>query len=397
VPKKVVLAYSGGLDTSIIIPWLKETYACDVIAMIGDVGQQEDLKAAKKKALATGASSATIEDLREEFLKEYVWPTLRAGAVYEHKYLLGTSMARPVLAKRQAEIALETGADAVAHGCTGKGNDQVRFELAYKAIAPKVKIIAPWREWTINSREDAIVYANAHKIPVEQTKANIYSRDRNIWHLSHEGGVLEDPANEPEESMWQWIASPEKAPNKPAIVEIGFDAGTPVSVNGKKRSAVDLLDQLNEIAAEHGVGRIDLVENRLVGIKSRGAYETPGGTLLVTAHRELETLCLDRETAHYSETLSLRYAELVYYGLWFTPQREALDAYFTEAQKRVTGTVGLKLYKGNVSVTKRVSPYSLYRKGLASFAMTGYNPKDAEGFINLFALPVTVPEEAKVK
>ncbi len=397
MPKKVVLAYSGGLDTSIIIPWLKETYGCEVIAMIGDVGQQEDLKAAKKKALATGASSATIEDLREEFLTEYVWPTLRAGAVYEHKYLLGTSMARPVLAKRQAEIALETGADAVAHGCTGKGNDQVRFELAYKAIAPKVKIIAPWREWTINSREDAIAYANAHKIPVEQTKANIYSRDRNIWHLSHEGGVLEDPANEPDEAMWQWITSPEKAPNKPAVVEIGFDAGTPVSVNGKKRSAMALLDELNEIAAEHGVGRIDLVENRLVGIKSRGAYETPGGTLLVTAHRELETLCLDRETAHYSETLSLRYAELVYYGTWFTPQREALDAYFTEAQKRVTGTVGLKLYKGNVSVTKRVSPYSLYRKGLASFAMTGYNPKDAEGFINLFALPVTIPEEAKVK
>jgi argininosuccinate synthase len=398
VPKKVVLAYSGGLDTSIIIPWLKETYdGCEVIAMIGDVGQQEDLKAAKKKALATGAASATIEDLREEFLTEYVWPTLLAGAVYEHKYLLGTSMARPVLAKRQAEIALEKGADAVAHGCTGKGNDQVRFELAYKAIAPKVKIIAPWREWTINSREDAIAYASAHKIPVEQTKANIYSRDRNIWHLSHEGGVLEDPANEPDEAMWQWVASPEKAPNKPAVVEIGFEGGTPVSVNGKKRSAVALLDQLNEIAAEHGVGRIDLVENRLVGIKSRGAYETPGGTLLVLAHRELETLCLDRETAHYSETLSLRYAELVYYGAWFTPQREALDAYFTEAQKRVTGTVGLKLYKGNVTVTKRVSPYSLYRKGLASFAMTGYNPKDAEGFINLFALPITIPEEAKVK
>ena len=397
MPKKVVLAYSGGLDTSIIIPWLKETYGCEVIAMVGDVGQQEDLKAAKRKALATGASSATIEDLREEFLVNYVWPTLRAGAVYEHKYLLGTSMARPVLAKRQAEIALQTGADAVSHGCTGKGNDQVRFELAYKAIAPKVKIIAPWREWTINSREDAIAYAKAHNIPIEQTKANIYSRDRNIWHLSHEGGVLEDPANEPEEAMWQWIASPEKAPNKPAEVEIGFDAGTPVSIDGKKRSAVALLDELNEIAAAHGVGRIDLVENRLVGIKSRGAYETPGGTLLVTAHRELETLCLDRETAHYSEILSLRYAELVYYGTWFTPQREALDAYFTAAQQRVTGTVGLKLYKGNVTVTKRTSRYSLYRKGLASFAMTGYNPKDAEGFINLFALPVTIPEEAKVR
>ncbi|HVA95135.1 MAG TPA: argininosuccinate synthase [Candidatus Dormibacteraeota bacterium] len=397
MPKKVVLAYSGGLDTSIIIPWLKETYGCEVIAMVGDVGQQEDLKAAKRKALATGASSATIEDLREEFLTEYIWPTLRAGAVYEHKYLLGTSMARPVIAKRQAEIALETGADAVAHGCTGKGNDQVRFELAYKAIAPKVKIIAPWREWAINSREDAIAYAKAHNIPIEQTKANIYSRDRNIWHLSHEGGVLEDPANEPDEAMWQWIVSPEKAPNKPAEVEIGFQGGTPVSINGKKRSAIVLLDELNKLAAAHGVGRIDLVENRLVGIKSRGAYETPGGTLLVAAHRELETLCLDRETAHYSETLSLRYAELVYYGLWFTPQREALDAYFTEAQKRVTGTVGLKLYKGNVTITGRVSPYSLYRKGLASFAMTGYNPKDAEGFINLFALPVTIPEEAKVK
>jgi argininosuccinate synthase len=397
VPKKVVLAYSGGLDTSIIIPWLKETYGCEVIAMVGDVGQQEDLEAAKRKALATGASSATIEDLREEFLTDYVWPTLRAGAVYEHKYLLGTSMARPVLAKRQAEIALETGADAVSHGCTGKGNDQVRFELAYKAIAPGVKIIAPWREWTINSREDAIAYARAHNIPIEQTKANIYSRDRNIWHLSHEGGVLEDPASEPDEAMWQWIASPEKAPEKAAQVEIGFDAGTPVSVNGKKLPAIALLDELNAIAAVHGVGRIDLVENRLVGIKSRGAYETPGGTLLVTAHRELETLCLDRETAHYSEMLSLRYAELVYYGTWFTPQREALDAYFTAAQQRVTGTVGLKLYKGNVTVTKRTSPYSLYRKGLASFAMTGYNPKDAEGFINLFALPVTIPEEAKVR
>ena len=397
MPKKVVLAYSGGLDTSIIIPWLKETYGCEVIAMVGDVGQQEDLKAAKRKALATGASSATIEDLREEFLTEYIWPTLRAGAVYEHKYLLGTSMARPVIAKRQAEIALETGADAVAHGCTGKGNDQVRFELAYKAIAPGVKIISPWREWSINSREDAIAYANAHKIPVEQTKANIYSRDRNIWHLSHEGGVLEDPANEPDEAMWQWIVSPEKAPNKPTEVEIGFDAGTPVSVNGKKRSAIALLDELNKIAAANGVGRIDLVENRLVGIKSRGAYETPGGTLLVTAHRELETLCLDRETAHYSEMLSLRYAELVYYGVWFSPQREALDAYFSEAQKRVTGTVGLKLYKGNVTVTRRTSPYSLYRKGLASFAMTGYNPKDAEGFINLFALPVTIPKESRVK
>jgi len=391
VPKKVVLAYSGGLDTSIIIPWLKENYSCDVIAMIGDVGQQEDLEAAKRKALATGASSATIEDLREEFLTGYVWPTLRAGAVYEHKYLLGTSMARPVLAKRQAEIALKVGADAVAHGCTGKGNDQVRFELAYKAIAPGIKIIAPWREWTIHSREDAIAYARAHNIPIEQTKANIYSRDRNIWHLSHEGGALEDPANAPEEAMWQWIVSPEHAPVTPEEVTIGFEAGNPVSVNGKKHGAVVLVEELNRVAATHGVGRIDLVENRLVGIKSRGAYETPGGTLLVTAHRELEALCLDRETAHYSQILSQRYAELVYYGLWFTPLREALDAYFASVQRRVTGTVGLKLYKGNVSVMARSSPRSLYRTGLASFAMTGYNPKDAEGFINLFALPVTIP------
>ena len=391
MPKKVVLAYSGGLDTSIIIPWLKENYSCDVIAMIGDVGQQEDLEAAKRKALATGASSATIEDLREEFLTGYVWPTLRAGAVYEHKYLLGTSMARPVLAKRQAEIALKVGADAVAHGCTGKGNDQVRFELAYKAIAPGIKIIAPWREWTIHSREDAIAYARAHNIPIEQTKANIYSRDRNIWHLSHEGGALEDPANSPEEAMWQWIVSPEHAPVTPEEVTIGFEAGNPVSVNGKKHGAVVLVEELNRVAATHGVGRIDLVENRLVGIKSRGAYETPGGTLLVTAHRELEALCLDRETAHYSQILSQRYAELVYYGLWFTPLREALDAYFASVQRRVTGTVGLKLYKGNVSVTARSSPRSLYRTGLASFAMTGYNPKDAEGFINLFALPVTIP------
>src|SRR5271156_3702371 len=398
LPKKIVLAYSGGLDTSIIIPWLKETYpGCEVIAMIGDLGQQEDLEAARKKALATGASSAYVEDLREEFITGYIWPTLRAGAVYEHKYLLGTSFARPLLAQRQVQLAKELGADAVAHGCTGKGNDQVRFELAAKALAPELQIIAPWREWNIVSREEAIAYAQAHNIPVEQTKKNIYSRDRNIWHLSHEGGVLEDPANAPDEAMWQWTVSPERAPDTPAEVEIGFEAGNPVSVNGKRLAAVPLLDELNSIAAAQGVGRIDLVENRLVGIKSRGAYETPGGTLLVTAHRELETLCLDRETAHYSETLSLRYAELVYYGTWFTPQREALDAYFTEAQKRVTGTVGLKLYKGNVSVTKRVSPYSLYRKGLASFAMTGYNPKDAEGFINLFALPVTIPEEAKVK
>jgi len=392
VPQKVVLAYSGGLDTSIIIPWLKETYGCEVIAMIGDVGQQEDLEAARCKALATGASAASVEDLREEFITGYIWPTLRAGAVYEHKYLLGTSFARPVLAKRQAELALKLGADAVAHGCTGKGNDQVRFELTYKALAPGLKIIAPWREWKIASREDAITYARAHKIPIEQTIANIYSRDRNIWHLSHEGGHLEDPANAPEEAMWQWVVPPERAPDAGVEVEIGFEAGTPVAVNGERLAAVALLEKLNAIAAAHGVGRIDLVENRLVGIKSRGAYETPGGTLLVTAHRELESLCLDRETSHFQQQLALRYAELVYYGLWFTPLREALDAFFSATQRRVTGAIGLKLYKGNVSVTKRCSPQSLYRTDLASFTMTRYNPKDAEGFINLFALPVTVPQ-----
>ena len=397
MPKRVVLAYSGGLDTSIIIPWLKENYGgCEVIAMIGDLGQQEDLEAARKKALATGASAAYIEDLREEFVTGYIWPTLRAGAVYEHKYLLGTSFARPLLAKRQVEIARKVGADALAHGCTGKGNDQVRFELAAKALAPDLKIIAPWREWNIVSREQAIDYARAHNVPVEQTTKNIYSRDRNIWHLSHEGGVLEDPANAPEESMWQWIVSPAKAPDRSTTVEIGFESGTPVSVNGKNLAPLALIEQLNEIAAADGVGRMELVENRLVGIKSRGAYETPGGTLLVTAHRELESLSLDRETAHYQQILSLRYAEMVYYGMWFTPLREALDAFFTKSQQRVTGSVGLTLFKGNVSVASRRSPFSLYRTNLASFTMTGYNPKDAEGFINLFALPITVPLENEV-
>jgi argininosuccinate synthase len=396
--KKVVLAYSGGLDTSIIIPWLKENYGgCEVIAMIGDLGQKEDLEAAKKKALATGASSAHIEDLREEFITEYVWPTLRAGAVYEHKYLLGTSFARPILAKRQVELAHKMGADALAHGCTGKGNDQVRFELAAKALGPELTIIAPWREWNIVSREEAIAYAQAHNVPVEQSKKNIYSRDRNVWHLSHEGGVLEDPANAPDEAMWQWIVAPESAPDKPTTVEIGFEEGIPVSVNGKKLKPLALIEELNEIAAANGVGRMELVENRLVGIKSRGAYETPGGTLLVLAHRELESLALDRETAHYQQILSLRYAEMVYYGMWFTPLREALDGFFASSQKRVTGSVGLTLRRGNVTVASRKSPYSLYRAGLASFAMTGYNPKDAEGFINLFALPITVPLEAQVK
>jgi argininosuccinate synthase len=397
VAKKVVLAYSGGLDTSIIIPWLKENYGgCEVIAMVGDLGQQEDLEAARKKALATGASAAYVEDLREEFITGYIWPTLRAGAVYEHKYLLGTSFARPLLAQRQVQLAKKLGADSVAHGCTGKGNDQVRFELAAKALGPELKIIAPWREWKINSREDAIEYAKTHNIPIEQTTKNIYSRDRNIWHLSHEGGVLEDPANAPDEAMWQWVVEPSKAPAAGTTVTIGFEGGTPVSVNGEKLAPVDLVNKLNEIGAAHGIGRMDIVENRLVGIKSRGAYETPGGTLLVTAHRELESLALDRETVHYQQLLALKYAEMVYYGMWFTPLRESLDAFFTQAQKRVTGTVTLSLKQGVVSTASRTSPYSLYRTGLASFSMTGYNPKDAEGFINLFALPITVPQEAAV-
>jgi argininosuccinate synthase len=389
--KKTVLAYSGGLDTSIIIPWLRENYGCEIVAMIADVGQQEDLEAARRKALATGASAAFVEDVREEFITGYIWPTLRAGAVYEHKYLLGTSFARPVIAKRQVEIARRVGADALAHGCTGKGNDQVRFELTFKALAPDLRIISPWREWDIQSREDALDYARAHNVPVEQSLKNIYSRDRNIWHLSHEGGVLEDPRNEPEEAMWQWVVSPSRAPETPAEVEIGFEAGTPVSVDGTPLGGAALIEKLNALAAAHGVGRVDIVENRLVGMKSRGAYETPGGTLLVTAHRELESLCLDRETSHFAQSLSLRYAEMVYYGLWFTELRESLDAFFSRAQQRVTGSVRLKLYKGNVSVVGRESSFSLYRKDLASFTMGGYNPKDAEGFINLFALPVTIP------
>lgn len=394
-PKKVVLAYSGGLDTSIIIPWLKENYGCEVIAVIGDVGQQEDLEAAKRKALATGASTAVIEDLREEFVRDFIWPTLRAGAVYEHTYLLGTSMARPIIAKRQAEIALKLGADGLSHGCTGKGNDQVRFELAYKAIAPDLQIIAPWREWDIDSREDAIAYAQKHNVQIEQSKKNIYSRDRNIWHLSHEGAELEDPANAPSEAMWQWVVSPENAPDKAEEVAIGFESGTPVSVTSQKLGPVDLLNKLNEIAARNGVGRTDLVENRLVGMKSRGAYETPGGTLLVKAHQELERLTVDRETAHFQQALSDRYAELVYNGVWFSTLRESLDGFFNVAQKYVTGTIGLKLWKSTLTVTSRTSPFSLYRADLASFTMGRYNPKDAEGFINLFALPITVRTRGK--
>ena len=388
MPKKVVLAYSGGLDTSIIIPWLKENYDYDVIAMVGDVGQGDDIEAVVKKAYDTGASKVIVEDLREEFLTDYVFPALKAGAVYEHKYLLGTSLARPVIAKRQVEVALREGAESVAHGCTGKGNDQVRFEMAYQALAPELKVIAPWREWTLKSREDCLDYAEAHGIPVAQSREKIHSRDRNLWHVSHEGGELEDSGNAPYPSTWQMTKSPQEAPDREENVEIGFEHGIPVSVNGLKMDPVSLVELLNEIGGRNAIGRIDLVENRFVGIKSRGCYETPGGTLLLTAHRELEALCLDRDLAHYKQQVGLKYAELVYFGLWFTPLREALDAFVAATQKNLTGTVSLSLYKGNISVANRKSEYSLYRTDLSSFTMgEGYDQKDAAGFIRILGLP----------
>ena len=389
--EKVVLAYSGGLDTSIIIPWLKENYACEVIAMIGDVGQGDDLDAVTEKARRTGASLVVVEDLRREFVTDYIFPTLRAGAVYEHKYLLGTSMARPVLAKAQVEVARRFGAAAVAHGCTGKGNDQVRFELTYQALAPELRVIAPWREWKILSREDALDYAQRHNIPVAASRASIHSRDRNLWHLSHEGGELEDPANAPLDSTWQLTRSPRQAPDREETVEIAFEEGRPVGVNGQRLDPVALVEILNEIGGRNAVGRVDLVENRFVGIKSRGCYETPGGTLLVTAHRELEALCLDRDLLHFKQHVALRYAELVYFGFWFTPLREALDAFVNVTQRNVSGRVALTLYKGNVTVAARQSEDSLYRTDLAAFTMgEGYNPKDAEGFIRLLGLPARV-------
>src|SRR5690349_12945524 len=386
--EKVVLAYSGGLDTSIIIPWLKENHNCEVIAMIADVGQGDDIAAVVEKAKKTGASKVIVEDLREEFLNEYVFPALRAGAVYEHKYLLGTSLARPVIAKHQVEVALRENATALAHGCTGKGNDQVRFEHAYQALAPELKVIAPWREWKLVSREDCIDYAEKKNVPITATKTKIHSRDRNIWHLSHEGGELEDPANAPLDSTWQMTASPQAAPDKEEMVEITFEAGTPVAINGVAMDPVPLLDKLNEIGGRNGVGRVDLVENRFVGIKSRGCYETPGGTLLVTAHQELESLCLDRETLHFKQEVGLKYAELVYFGLWFTPLRESLDAFVDSTQHNVSGSVKLRLYKGNVLVESRTSPNSLYRLDIASFTMgESYDQKDAAGFIRILGLP----------
>lgn len=385
------MAYSGGLDTSVIIPWLKEKYNCEVIAMAGDVGQSEELEGLEKKALQTGASKLYVEDLRKDFVTDFIWPTLKSGAIYEQQYLLGTSMARPILAKRQVEIALKEGADAVAHGCTGKGNDQVRFELAYKALAPHLKVIAPWREWNIRSREDAIDFAHKHHIPITASKEKIYSEDRNLWHLSHEGGILEDPSCEPDESMWQLTVSPEDAPNKPQFIEISFEAGTPVGINGENLDAIELINSANEIGGKHGIGRVDMVENRLVGMKSRGAYETPGGTLLVQAHRELESICLDRETQRIKDILSITYADIVYNGQWFSALREALDQFVIKSQDHVTGTVRLKLFKGRSSVVGRSSPYSLYREDLATFSEgTTYRQQDAEGFINLFGLPAHI-------
>ena len=386
--KKVVLAYSGGLDTSIIIPWLKDNYGAEVIAFAADIGQGSELKGLEEKALKTGASKCIIEDLREEFICEFALPTLRAGAIYERKYLLGTSFARPLIARRQVEIAEQEGADAVAHGCTGKGNDQVRFELTYKALNPKLRIIAPWREWDLKSREDAIDYAQDRKIPITATKTKIYSEDRNLWHLSHEGGILENPWAEPAEDMFVLTVSPEKAPDKPQYVEIEFENGNPIAVDGKKLGAVQVVETLNRVGGAHGVGRVDLVENRLVGMKSRGVYETPGGTLLLVAHRELESLTLDKATLHYKDILAGKYAELVYNGQWFAPLRYAMDAFIDSIQTRVTGTVRLKLYKGNIIIAGRKSPYSLYREDLATFAEDSvYNQKEAEGFINLFGLP----------
>jgi argininosuccinate synthase len=391
--KKVALAYSGGLDTSIIIPWLKEHYGCEIVAVCGDIGQGgEELDGLKEKALKTGASEVYVEDMREEFVTDYLWKLVRSGAVYENKYLLGTSIARPLLAKRQAEVALKTGCDALAHGCTGKGNDQVRFELTYKAIAPHLHVIAPWREWDIVSREDAIEYAAAHKVPIAQSTTKIYSRDRNIWHISHEGGELEDPANAAPEHIWMLSKSPADAPAKPVDVTIGFKNGIPVSLNGQhKLSGVALLEELNKIGGEHGIGRIDLVENRFVGMKSRGCYETPGGTILMAAAKEIEALTLDRTTLHYKQKLALDYAEMVYNGLWFTPLRESLDAFFEKVTEPASGEITMRLYKGNLEPVSRKSPNSLYSLDIASFTMgASYDQKDALGFINLIGLPIKV-------
>jgi argininosuccinate synthase len=394
---KILLAYSGGLDTSIIIPWLLENYNCEVYAMAGEVGIGIDKEFLISKALRCGASKVFVEDISLEFVTDYIFPTLKAHAIYENKYLLGTSFARPVIAKRMVEIAKREGCDAVCHGCTGKGNDQVRFELTVKALAPELKIIAPWRIWDIKSRDEEIDYANARGIPVPVTKQDNYSMDQNLWHLSHEGMDLEDPANEPQyDKILKLMVSPEKAPDQPVYVEIDFEQGIPVRVDRSVTGPVEIIEYLNKVAGENGVGIVDLVENRLVGMKSRGVYETPGGTVLYFAHRELEHLCIDRETLHYKDLIANRFAELVYYGQWFHPLREALSAFVDETQKYVAGTVRLKLYKGNILPAGSTSPYSLYDEGLSTFASDDiYDQKDAGGFINCFGLPVKVIAQMK--
>ena len=398
--KKVVLAYSGGLDTSIIIPWLKENYDdCEVIAVAGDVGQGQELSGLEEKAKKTGASKLYIADLKKEFIEEYIYPTVKAGAKYEGTYLLGTSFARPVIAKRIVEIAKAEGADAIAHGCTGKGNDQVRFELTIKAFAPEMQIIAPWREWSLKSRDEEIDYAQAHQIPLNITRETNYSKDKNIWHLSHEGLDLEDPANEPDyDSILEMGVSPEKAPDTPTYVTLSFEQGKPVALDGKKLDAVSMMETLNRIGGANGIGVIDIVENRLVGMKSRGIYETPGGTILYAAHEALEMLTLDRDTQHYKQLVAAKFAELVYYGQWFTPLREAISAFVDETQKCVTGEVKLKLYKGNIIHSSVTSPYSLYNEDIATFGEDHvYDQKDSHGFINLFGLPITVRALAEQK
>ncbi|MDF3005732.1 MAG: argG [Oscillospiraceae bacterium] len=390
--KKVVLAYSGGLDTSVIIPWLKENYGCEVIAVAADVGQGAELDGLNEKAIKTGASKLYIEDLVDVFCDDFIVPTLKAGAVYEGKYLLGTSFARPIIAKRIVEIAKAEGADAIAHGCTGKGNDQVRFELTIKAFAPDMGIIAPWRTWELKSREDEIAYAEAHNVPLAINRETNYSKDKNIWHLSHEGLDLEDPANEPQyDKILELGVSPEKAPDTPTYVTISFEQGAPVAINGEKMKTAEIIKYLNKIGGENGVGITDLVENRLVGMKSRGVYETPGGSILYFAHEQLESLCLDRETMHYKQQIALKFADLVYNGQWFTPLREALSAFVDSTQKNVTGEVKVKLYKGNIMGAGTTSAYSLYSEEIATFGEdTVYDQMDSKGFINLFGLPLKV-------
>lgn len=390
---KVVLAYSGGLDTSVIVPWLKEHYNCEVICFTADLGQGDELDGLEEKALETGASKLVVRDLREEFITDFIYPTMKAGAIYERDYLLGTSFARPLIAKHMIEIAEEEGAEAVSHGCTGKGNDQVRFEVTVAALNPKLKVIAPWRDdkWTIRSREDALDYAKIKQVPIVHTLKSIYSRDRNLFHISHEGGLLEDPWNAPEAEMFQLTDHPLDAPNEITTIEIEFEEGTPIALNGENISPVALFEALNKLGSINGIGRVDIVENRLVGMKSRGVYETPGGTILYKAHQALESICLDKETLHYKQMLSLRYAELVYNGKWYSMLREALDGFIEVTQRSMTGKVRLDLYKGNVIVTGRQSPYSLYREDYASFGqMDIYNQQDAEGFINLWGLPQKV-------